>query len=203
GQTGLACMTHVRRYTLSTDSQIEQQNTEDPFENVLYRTEQSERETKVVFVSQTFYGSFATKMEADYFCRIDLDRISFVTKYTTHVRGLRCDISMDSHFHDVTVTGVGHKLWRDHSFPVTARSLFKRFVKHVDEHSQLVEENPSQHNILAVQDVSTYTVDPLLTSTPLVPKPGIASHAAPAQGWKSHETEMLSKLVEKNYPDGE
>ncbi len=45
---------------------MEQTITGDQFEKILYRTEQSDSETKIVFVSHSFYASFASKMEADF-----------------------------------------------------------------------------------------------------------------------------------------
>ena len=42
-----------------------------------------------------------------------VDATSFNTRYVTHVRGLKYEIVMDSHFDTVTAIGVGHRLWRE------------------------------------------------------------------------------------------
>ncbi len=104
-----------------------------------------------------------------------MDKTSFVTKCTTHVRGAKCEISMDSHFRHVTITGVGHKTWRDYKFPLIARSLFQRLVNNTDEQYtddlQLTQENDASTDV-HVQLDATPANDPVFTSTPLVPKHG-------------------------------
>ena len=63
-----------------------------------------------------------------------------MSKCTTHVRGVKCIIKLDSHFKTVELSGIGSKLWRNERFPKIAQSLFKQLMQEFD--SQL--EDPSQ-----------------------------------------------------------
>ncbi len=69
------------------------------------------------------------------------------------------------------VTGVGHKTWREFKFPAIARSLFKRFVAHADELSQVSQSNQNDDQKQATGNddyyVATPAVNPIHTSTPL------------------------------------
>ena len=92
-------------------------------------------ETKrLKFVSNMFYQQFFSKIKADFSDCIALDASSFITKCVTHVHGLKCELQLDSHFNTVTVTGIGHRVWRLSYFPKVAKSLFKRFVQEIDEY---------------------------------------------------------------------
>ena len=86
------------------------------------------------FVSNIFYQQFFSKIKADFSDCIALDASSFITKCVTHVHGLKCELQLDSHFNTVTVTGIGHRVWRWSYFPKVAKSLFKRFVQEIDEY---------------------------------------------------------------------
>ena len=51
-------------------------------------------------------------MKSNFSSSIDVDAASFITRCVAHVRGLKCEIVMDSHFDTVTDTSLGHRLWR-------------------------------------------------------------------------------------------
>ena len=55
----------------------------------------------------------------------------------THFRGLKYDMKIDNCASTVTVSGVGHNIWRDDFFPVVARLLFTQYVKFAE--SQVIE----------------------------------------------------------------
>ncbi len=155
--------------TLSTDSatSITQNMQGDQFESILDRTTQTDCTTKIEFVSQGFFTRFAAKMQSDFSSSINIDRTSFVSKVTTHTKGMKCDIAMDSHFRTVTVTGVGHKTWREFRFPAIARSLFKRFVAHADELSQVSQSNQNDDQKQATGNDDYYVATPAVN--PITP----------------------------------
>ena len=72
-------------------------------------------------------------MKADFACSIEIDNTSFISKYMTHVKGVKCQVILDSHFCNITVTGVGHRLWREYYFSKAAHSIFKRHLQDTDE----------------------------------------------------------------------
>ena len=71
-------------------------------------------------------------MKADFACSIEIDETSFISKYMTHVRGLKCEVALDSHFCNITVTGIGQRTWRDYYISRAARSLFKKHLQDAD-----------------------------------------------------------------------
>ena len=105
----------------------------DPFEDVFYRTETGASRTVFHFVSKVFYLRFREKMMSDF----SLSMNEGVIRCTTHFRGLRCDMKIDNSTSTLTVSGVGHKIWRDEFFPVVARILLAQYVKLAE--SQLFE----------------------------------------------------------------
>ena len=60
-----------------------------------------------------------------------------VIRCITHFRGLKCDMNIDNCASTVTVSGIGHNIWRDDFFPVVARLLFTQYVKFAE--SQVIE----------------------------------------------------------------
>ena len=71
-------------------------------------------------------------IKAGFSSNIDIDETTFITMCVTHVQGLKCELVLDSHFNTVTITGVGHRLWRSNYFSKAAKVLFKRFVQEFD-----------------------------------------------------------------------
>ena len=80
---------------------------------------------------------------------IDIDETNFISKCTTHIKGAKCNIKVDSHFKSVELSGLGFKLWREERFPQIAKSLFKRIMQ--DLYSQA--ENSSKFE-LTTEDIS-------------------------------------------------
>ena len=72
---------------------------------------------------------FQSKMKADFACSIEMDETSFISKYMTHVRGIKFEVVLDSQFFNITVSGIGHRTWRDYYFLRAARSLFKKHLQ--------------------------------------------------------------------------
>ena len=111
--------------TLSSwDSESEISNSDmtykDPFEGVIYRTHVSEAAISIQFVSGVFFEAFKEKMHADYMNSVDIDSTNFVSKCTTHIKGAKCDIKLDSHFKTVDLSGIGFRIWREDRFSVIA-----------------------------------------------------------------------------------
>ena len=106
--------------------------TRDSLERIFYRTVQNESKTSVKFNLHTFFSLFLFKVKSDFSSSIDADATSFITRCVTHVRGLKCEIVVDSHFDTVTVMGVGHRLWRECYFSKVSQPLFRRFVQELD-----------------------------------------------------------------------
>ena len=67
---------------------------------------------------------------------VDIDETSFVSKCTTHVKGAKCDIKLDSHFKTVELSGMGFKKWREERFPKIAQALFKRLMDELDSQTE-------------------------------------------------------------------
>ena len=51
---------------------------------------------------------------------------------------------LNNHFKTITVTGVGHRLWRELYFPSVSQSLFKQLVQRLEE-----QENENETSIEA------------------------------------------------------
>ena len=60
---------------------------------------------------------------------VDVDKTSFVSRCTTHIKRAKCSIKLDSHFKSLELSGIGFKLWREERFPQIAQSLFKRLMQ--------------------------------------------------------------------------
>ncbi len=170
---------------------------QDQFENIIYRTEQTASTTKIVFVSQAFYSGFVSKMESDFSSSIIIDRTSFISKCTTHVQGLKCDVSMDSHFKTVCVTGVGHMTWKECRFPMIARSLFKRFIAQADELSRIDQDRDQHPDSENSEYVAIPSTGPIHTSTPFVQRQDGVSLPTTPDGGDSRDSQLLTLLVEK------
>ena len=156
-----------------------EENSGDMLERIFYRTSQDDSKTTLNFVSSIFFNMFLAKIKSDFSDTLDSDNTTTVIKCVTHVQGLKCEISLDSHFNTVTVTGVGHKSWRSYYFPKASRSLFKKFVQEVD--SQDSQDNESQTQLSSEMNTpiqgqsqavnnddygSINGIPPLLMSTP-------------------------------------
>ena len=170
---------------ISSEKSTSELNKKDLLERVFYRTSQDDSKTVLKFVSNIFYQQFFSKIKADFSDCIALDASSFITKCVTHVHGLKCELQLDSHFNTVTVTGIGHRVWRWSYFPKVAKSLFKRFVQEIDEYDgesskdsgdetvsrQVDGVNQSMQAVdLEVSD-SISDFPPLHVSTPNAPRP--------------------------------
>ena len=92
----------------------------DPFEGTLYRTHASEVKVDIQFLTNVLFDSFQKKICSDYMNSIEIDQTSFVSKCTTHVRGLKCSMNLDRRFKTVELSGIGSKLWREERFPKIA-----------------------------------------------------------------------------------
>ena len=143
----------------------------DPFEDVNYRTETEHSRTVFRFVSKVFYMRFRDKIVSDFSLTMNND----VIRCITHFRGLKCDIRFDNLNSTVTVSGVGHNIWREDFFPVVARLLFAQYVKYAD--SQVLESTvndnyrangPKKGKQPRSQDLLTDNIKPIHTSTPIV-----------------------------------
>ncbi|MCG8045342.1 MAG: hypothetical protein N0E48_06700 [Candidatus Thiodiazotropha endolucinida] len=113
----------------------------DAFEGILYRTHVYESKINISFVSNVLFETFKQKIHSDYMNSVDIDATSFVTKCTTHIKGAKCVIKLDSHFKTVELSGIGFKKWREERFPKIAQSLFKKVMQELDS----LVEDPSQN----------------------------------------------------------
>ena len=102
----------------------------DPFEDVFYRTETGHSRTVFHFVSEVYYMRFRDKIMSDFSLTMNNDAVRCIT----HFRGLKCEMKIDNLTSTVTVSGVGHKIWREDFFPVVSRLLFAQYVKYADSH---------------------------------------------------------------------
>ena len=90
--------------SLLSEKSFEARYENDILERILYRTTQEENKTTMKFMSNAFFNFFYAKMKADFACSIEIDETSFISKYTTHVKGVKCQVIIDSHFCSV----IGH-----------------------------------------------------------------------------------------------
>ena len=74
-------------------------------------------------MSNAFFHMLLSKLKAEFASSIEIDETSFISKCVTHIKGLKCEIIFGSHFCNVTVTGVGHRVWRDCYFSKAAHCL--------------------------------------------------------------------------------
>ena len=152
----------------------------DPFEDVFYRTETGHSRTVFHFVSDVYYMRFRDKIMSDFSLTMNNDAVRCIT----HFRGLKCEMKIDNLTSTVTVSGVGHKIWREDFFPVVSRLLFAQYVKYADSH--ILESTTNQQwvidrtkpddcakgltrNKTVSQDILTASkMKPVHTSTPIV-----------------------------------
>ena len=120
----------------SYDSAIETQDmslfSQDQFEGIFYRTQISESKITISFVSKVFFDIFKNKIHSDFIQSVDIDETSFISKCSTHVKGAKCELRLDSHFRTVELLGLGYKVWRAERFPRIAQTLFKRLMDQID-----------------------------------------------------------------------
>ena len=130
----------------------------DQLEGTLYRTQVYESQINVVFQSRVLFDMFLKKVHSDFRQSVEKDETTFVSKCSTHIKGVKCDLKLDSHFKTVELSGIGFRLWREERFPKVAQSLFRRLMEEVD--SQLEEPStgePTQEELSSScfqQDVS-------------------------------------------------
>ena len=79
-----------------------------------------------------FFTTFKDKIHADYMSSVDIDYTNFVSTCTTHIRGAKCEIKLDSHFKAVELCGIGYQMWRSERFRHITRTLFKRLMQGFD-----------------------------------------------------------------------
>ena len=116
-----------------SDKSCGEQYEKDILEGILYRTTQDEVKTTMRFMSNAFFHLLLSKMKADIACSIEIDNTSFIFKYMTHVKCVKCQVILDCHFCNITVTDVGHRLWREYYFSKAAHSIFKRHLQDTDK----------------------------------------------------------------------
>ena len=120
----------------------------DLLEGTLYRTKVYESKICISFLSRFLFDMFLKKMHSDFRLNVEADETTFMSKCSTHIKGAKCDLSFDSHFKTVELSGVGFKMWREERFPKIAQSLFGRIMVEMD--SQLEESSerePLQENL--------------------------------------------------------
>ena len=111
----------------------------DPFEGTLYRTHASETKINIHFLTNVLYESFQKKIHSDFMSSVEIDDTSFLSNCTTHIKGAKCNIKLDSHFKSIELSGIGCKLWGEERFPKITQFLYKKLMQELD--SQL--EDPS------------------------------------------------------------
>ena len=104
----------------------------DPFEGSLHRTYASEAKFSIEFISSRFFDAFRQKIHADYRSSVDIDETNYVSKCTTHIKGAKSDIKLDSRFKTMELSGIGYRLWREERFPKISQALFKRLMQELD-----------------------------------------------------------------------
>lgn len=133
---------------------------EDQFERVFYNTETDDSQTKLSFISSVFFSLFRRKVQSDFSSDPGMNKIEGALKYTTHVKGLKCDFLMDIEKNAVTDTGVGHKIWREHYFPGISNALFRNYVQETD--SQISSINIGESGTVEDCVMTDKVVNPLL-----------------------------------------
>ena len=61
-----------------------------------------------------------------------------------HIKGLKCDLKVDSTVNLMTVTGIGRLIWRSEYFLRSAKTLFRRYVEEVDSQAQISQTDEVQ-----------------------------------------------------------
>ena len=179
---------------------------DDRFEGILYKTYITSCMTKLKFISVAFFKCFYDKMKADYHLDIINPENNPVSTCLTHVRGLKCEMLIDRDSKSVKVSGVGHRMWRKEYFPRVSTSLFKRYVQENDSQfcgeeitNSVSEEKKEEHNgsryhQVQPESVALSTTDfPMFTSTPIVQRTDSRSEQSSAQN--STYSECLLSIV--------
>ena len=161
----------------------------DPFEGIIYRTHAYQSKFSIHFVYGVFFETFKDKIHADYMNSIDIDQTNFVSKCTTHVKGAKCDIKLDSHFKTVDLSGIGYQLWRDKYFPRITRTLFKQLMRDLDSQLEDVSQckpgsedatgNLSQPDIQTSEAATTTTDVNVAPNLNVAPKSNVAESDTP------------------------
>lgn len=180
----------------ATQSGSEDVFSEDQFEGIFYSTQVNASVTKLRFVSHVFFSGFYKKILADFSENIKINETNKVAKCFTHVRGLKCEICVDIKSYSLTISGVGHRLWRKEYFPKVALLLFKRYVYEAD--SQFGAEDEYQQNVAQSQtepsEMETFHLNadnPVFTSTPIIQRPGDSQNSRNSSAQNSTSTECL------------
>ena len=121
---------------LGTDSSSVILLNDDPFEGHLYRTETSETKVDIQFLTKVLFESFQQKVHSDFMNSVEIDETTFISKCTTHVRGAKCSMKLDSHFKTVELSGIGCKVWREERFPRITQTLFKQVLQELDSQTE-------------------------------------------------------------------
>ena len=121
---------------LGTDSSSVILLNDDPFEGHLYRTETSETKVDIQFLTKVLFESFQQKVHSDFMNSVEIDETTFISKCTTHVRGAKCSMTLDSHFKTVELSGIGCKVWREERFPRITQTLFKQVLQELDSQTE-------------------------------------------------------------------
>ena len=72
------------------------------------------------------------------------------SKFIMHIKGLKCDVKVDSTVNTVAVAGVGRVTWKSECFSRVAQTLFRRYVQEAE--SQI---HDSQTEDVQVHDSQT------------------------------------------------
>ena len=108
----------------------------DLFEGIFYGTQIYETNLHIQFVSNAFFGTFRRKINSDFMNSIDIDETNFISKCATHIKGVKCNIKVESRFKSVELSGLGFKLWREEPFPQIAKPLLKRIMQDLDSQAE-------------------------------------------------------------------
>ena len=79
----------------------------DPFEGIFCRTHISESKLDVNLYRIYSLMHSEKKNISNYTSSVDVDETSFVSRCTTHIKGAKCSIKLDSHFKSVELSGIG------------------------------------------------------------------------------------------------
>ena len=152
----------------------------DLFEGTIYKTISSESSISINFVSSVFFESFKNKIHADYMNSIDIDNTNFISKCTTHIKGAKCDIKLDTHFKTVELSGLGSKFWRNERFPQITRSLFKRIMYDLDSQMEGFSQcKPGTGDDTGIHDQLDTSSEKQTTDVNVAPKSDVAESGSP------------------------
>ena len=121
------------------EKSTEEQCEKDILERLFYRTTQDESKNTLTFISHIFFSMLLSKMKSDFVNSTDIDETSTASKCVTHIQGLKCEILLDSNFCTLSVTSVGHRIWRDCYFSKAAISLIRRHLQEGSQDNELIE----------------------------------------------------------------